>query len=137
MAAKNFRELIIWQLGFQLRLQVRRMTQKCVRHADRDFIWDIRRSAKSIPSNIAEGHGRFNPGDFHRFLLIAKASLDETESHLRNGLVDGDFTQQDYDVAFRLVCRITPALTRLMKYLRTSEARKNAERITSLNQRTK
>ena len=135
--AKNFRELIIWQLGFQLRLQVRHMTQKCVNRADRDFIWDIRRSAKSIPSNIAEGHGRFGPGDFHRFLLFAKASLDETESHLRNGLVDGDFTQQDYDAAFRLVRRITPAMTRLMKYLRSKEARENAERITRMNQRTK
>jgi four helix bundle protein len=116
------------------------MTKKCPHTTDRDFLWDIRRSARSVPSNIAEGHGRFHPKDNHHFLEIAKASLDETENHLDAGLADGDFIKDDYDVAKRLIKRITPAMTRLMAYLRTEEAKRNAARIAATNywpQRTK
>jgi four helix bundle protein len=42
----------------------------------------IRRSAQSIPANIAEGHGRFYYQDNVRFCYIARGSLEETISHL-------------------------------------------------------
>ncbi len=44
----------------------------------------IRRSSKSIPSNIAEGYGRKRyKADFIRYLVYALASCDETSSHLQ------------------------------------------------------
>lgn len=42
----------------------------------------IRRSAQSIPANIAEGHGRFYYQDNIRFCYIARGSLTETYTHL-------------------------------------------------------
>ena len=42
----------------------------------------IRRSAQSIPANIAEGYGRFYYQETVRFCYIARGSLDETLSHL-------------------------------------------------------
>ena len=54
------------------------------RPAARDFRFrdDIRASAGSAPSNIAEGFGRFRPRPFVQFLEYAKASLEETQDHL-------------------------------------------------------
>lgn len=42
----------------------------------------MQRAATSIPSNIAEGHGRFSPKDFLRFIRMAQGSANELETQL-------------------------------------------------------
>jgi four helix bundle protein len=54
----------------------------------------IRRSAASVPANIAEGHGRENTGSFIQYLRIAQGSTKELETHLllsaRVGILETD-----------------------------------------------
>jgi four helix bundle protein len=59
-----------------------------------DLISQMRRSSKSVPANIAEGHGRFYYGDNIRFCYNARGSLDETVSHLR-AAIDLDYCPKD------------------------------------------
>ena len=127
--AQGFRDLIVWQLAEQLRRKIIRMTSPPEVKKDFRFVSDIRGSARSVPSNIAEGHGRFNPGEFHRFMEFASASLEETENHLEDGLTSAYFTKEDHAAAHLLVRRLTVAKTRFMKYLRSEQAKRNAKAI--------
>ena len=46
------------------------------------MVQQIRRSAASIPANIAEGYGRRYTGEYIRFLNITQGSINELETHL-------------------------------------------------------
>ena len=57
----------------------------------------IRRSAVSIPSNIAEGYGRNSPKDYIRFLQIANGSLFELQTQLEIGFNLGFVSNHDFE----------------------------------------
>src|SRR5258708_39653067 len=61
---------------------VYRLTQRFSREETFGLTSQLRRSAVSIPSNVAEGHGRMNPREFKHFLLIARASNCELQTQL-------------------------------------------------------
>src|SRR5262245_21076698 len=57
----------------------------------------IRRSAGSVPANIAEGHGREHTGSFIHQLRIAQGSLKELETHLLLAQRVGITTKEQVD----------------------------------------
>jgi four helix bundle protein len=81
----------------------------------------IRRSSRSTPANIAEGFRRFRPRDFARFLAIAKASLGETQNHLREGLQATHLTVEEFSALWSLSWRAMIAISRLHSYLRNCD----------------
>jgi four helix bundle protein len=58
------------------------LTQKFPREETYGLTSQIRRSAVSVPSNIAEGHGRLNTGEYRQFLGIARGSNFELQTQL-------------------------------------------------------
>ena len=80
----SYRDLEIWKLAREIAIAVHRMTlQNLPKFEMYEEASQIRRSAKSISSNIVEGYGRRRyKQEFIRFLVFAHASCDETIDHL-------------------------------------------------------
>ena len=74
MALTTFENLDVWQRACDQAVGVCLAVENWKNFALRD---QMQRSAISVPSNIAEGHERDSPGDFIRFLRIAKGSNGE------------------------------------------------------------
>jgi four helix bundle protein len=79
---QSFRELQVWQRSMQLTVAVYRMTQDFPREEVYGLTSQMRRSAISVPSNIAEGQGRLNAAEFRQFLGIARGSICELQTQL-------------------------------------------------------
>lgn len=79
---RNFKELKIWQKGFQLALNCYKMTSTFPAQEKFGLISQINRAGISIPSNIAEGSSRKSDKDYNRFIEIALGSCFETETQL-------------------------------------------------------
>jgi four helix bundle protein len=126
--AKHFRELVAWQLAFELREQVLRLTKSGPAALDRRFCEQLNDSCRSVASNIAEGFGRYDPGDFARFLSIARGSLDETENHLRDGVESSYFPAVRVGPLILKGARCRSAITSLQVYLRSAAAKQKAKK---------
>jgi len=74
--------LLVWQKAMQLTVVVYRMTPGFPREELYGLASQMRRSAVSVPSNIAEGHGRLNTGEFRQFLGIARGSNSELQTQI-------------------------------------------------------
>lgn len=78
----NFKQLQVWQEAILLAKDVYEVTVSFPSDEKYGLTSQIRRSATSIPANIAEGSGRSSDKDFSRFLSIAIGSSFEFETHL-------------------------------------------------------
>src|SRR5688572_22672802 len=105
----SYKSLEIWQLARELTIAVHRMSiEKLPKFELHEQGSQIRRSIKSVKSNIVEGYGRRRyKQDFIRFLTYAHASCDETIDHLETlqetgSLKDESLFKQLHDQLDRL-----------------------------------
>jgi four helix bundle protein len=78
----SFRELRVWQRSMELVTTVYEITKQFPRDEIYGLTSQIRRAAVSVPSNIAEGHGRGTTREFAMFLRNANGSLKEVETQV-------------------------------------------------------
>jgi four helix bundle protein len=76
---KDFRDLNVWKKAHGLALEVYKSTANFPKEEVYGITSQLRRAALSIPTNIAEGCGRFTDADFAKFLQIAFGSASELE----------------------------------------------------------
>ncbi len=79
---QNFKELRIWQKGMEVVKDVYKETKSFPKDERYGLTSQMRRSAVSIPSNIAEGYKRFHNKEYKQFLHIALGSCAELETQL-------------------------------------------------------
>jgi four helix bundle protein len=116
----NHRKLIAWQEAIRLVELVYRETARFPREEVFGLATQLRRSAVSIPANIAEGAGRNSTRELAQFLGIASGSKAELDTHLeiavRLGLIRAD------SEAFSLLDRVGRLLIGLRKSVKRSIA---------------
>lgn len=88
----RYKNLKVWQKAMDLAVESYNLSSNFPEEERFGLTQQLRRSAVSIPSNIAEGAGRSSDADFKRFLDIANGSINELETQIllseRLGFID-------------------------------------------------
>ncbi|MEN8126262.1 MAG: four helix bundle protein [Planctomycetota bacterium] len=79
---QSYRDLLVWQKSMTFVTEVYAITSKYPVSEQYGLTSQTRRSAVSIPSNIAEGYGRNSTSDYVRFLRVSRGSLYELQTQL-------------------------------------------------------
>ena len=79
---RSFRQLEVWQRAIELTFAIYELTKHFPPDERFGLTAQLRRSAVSVPSNIAEGQSRETRGEFRHFLGIARGSLAELQTQL-------------------------------------------------------
>jgi len=95
--------------------------------ADYKFKGQLTDAADSAVRNIAEGYARYNPGEFARFLDIARASATEVRTCLMTARHAGYISTAEFERTDALARRGLQALAKFQRYLRSDRARQNAK----------
>jgi len=117
MAYKSFEDMTVWQKGMELAQRIYVMTDRLPRKEDYGLTSQIRRSALSVPGNMAEGFGRKHTKDKLNFYYASRGSLAETKSHLLYGQRVGYFEKGACSLLLQLIEAVWDELNRLIKTL--------------------
>ena len=79
---KNFTDLLIWQKGHKLVLEIYKITNKFPKEERFGLADQLKRASVSITSNVAEGFGRDKMNDKAHFYTISLGSVYEVQNQL-------------------------------------------------------
>jgi four helix bundle protein len=113
----KFKELKVWQKAIQLVIKIYSHTSNFPKEEMYGIVSQIRRSAVSIPSNIAEGAGRGGKKEFSHFLDIAKGSSFELETQLIISTELGFLNKNNFEDISSELDEIQKMITGLQKNL--------------------
>ena len=119
---RNFRDLVVWQRSHRFALALYRATERFPKGEVFGLTSQIRRAGSSVPTNLAEGCGRWGDGDMGRFVQIAMGSASELDSLI---LLAADLCYFRKDEAAELQKELTEIrcmLTMFYKRLRSQKA---------------
>jgi four helix bundle protein len=82
MPIRSYRELDVWKKGIELVKETYKLTEKFPEREKYGLVAQMRRSAISIPSNIAEGFRRYHNKEYRQFLYVSLGSCAELETQV-------------------------------------------------------
>ncbi|HEU5049558.1 MAG TPA: four helix bundle protein [Gemmatimonadales bacterium] len=119
MPVHDHRGLVVWQRGMDLVAESCRLASRLPAFERYGLASQLRRSAVSVPANIAEGNGRAHRGDYLRHLSIARGSLHELSTLIDIAERLGYASAAELAVARDLLRQTVRMLTALQRSLRT------------------
>jgi len=115
----SYRDLVVWQRSMELVTVVYELTEQYPKSEVYGLISQTRRSAVSIPSNIAEGRRRGSRKDFRQFLIIAYGSGAELETQVEIAKRLSFGKNLDYKRVDSLLAEVMKMLNKIISTLRS------------------
>ena len=121
MRIQNFEDVLSWQSGRELYIELRKDFSSS---RDYSFNDQLFRATLSITNNIAEGFDRGSDKELRQFLIIARGSCAEVRSMLHIAAADNKLTPTRYKELEELSVKISKLLTGFISKLATSDRRR-------------
>ena len=110
-----YKKLKVWQKAMSLVIHVYKATKNFPKHEQYGLISQMRRSVVSIPSNIAEGHGRNTDKEIVRYLDIARGSIFELDTQIEISRQLNYINPNEFNIIFGLLDETSRMLSGLRK----------------------
>ena len=108
---RNFYDLEVWNLGYELTLELYRLTESFPEHERGNVVSQIRRAALSIPLNIAEGSTRNSKKAYLQFLQYAYGSVRELEVLINISKDLKYINEEDFNLFYEEVDKLSKKLS--------------------------
>jgi four helix bundle protein len=117
----------VWQKAHNMAVEIFHLTVDLPRSEDYGLTSQIRRSANSVPANIAEGYGRKTNKDKAHFYIIARGSAFETQNHLVYGNEVGYFENEKTNKLLNEYSKLIHELNKLISAIASSTSTLNTK----------
>ena len=118
---RKFSDLLVWQKGHQFVMVIYKVTSSFPGSEQFGLTSQIRRAAVSITSKIVEGFERGSNRELRQFLIIARASLAETQNQLLVARDLGYIAKEDFDKLASQSVEVHKMINGFMKSLQTRQ----------------
>ena len=119
---RGFEDLECYKLALDVMSKIHDFAKTLPPDEKFDLYTQIRRSAKSITSNIGEAYGRYHYLDSLHYYSISRGELNEKLAHLINAHVLRYIDQKEFENLYKLIRQTEQALNGFMAYVRRQRA---------------
>jgi four helix bundle protein len=119
MAARSFKDLIVWQKSYQVSLITYEVTKEFPKSELFSLTNQMRRSSASITANLAEGFGRHGYKEKLQFYFQAHGSLTELKDQMYIARDVDYINLKDFDITMLLLTQTQQLLLALIKKTKT------------------
>lgn len=117
----NHTDLIVWQKSMEFVKGIYQLCEVLPKYEEFCLKSQMRRSAVSVPANIAEGFARQNPKELIQFLYVSIGSISELDTLLQISLNVNYITSGDYEDYHKNLVFIRIALSNLIKKIKLNQ----------------
>ena len=121
MKIKSYKDLNIWKRSIELAEDVYKITKNFPKEEIYGLTSQLRRSAVSIPSNIAEGFTRFHNKEYRQFLYISLGSCAELTTQIIISFHLSYLNSEKTDRILNEIDEISKMIMGLIKKLNTND----------------
>jgi len=116
---QNYKDLKVWEKAHHFTLSVYKITKAFPKEEIYSLTNQLRRSASSIPANIAEGCGKKSQAEFAHFLNISLGSANESEYFLILSRDLNYLSEDNFTVLFTTINEIKAIFISLITKVRS------------------